>query len=168
LGTRPAILIDTNIIIEAVRVGAFKRLRAHETLVTVRRCCEEALSGVPGSPGRVPIQDTDLAEPLVVVDVTHTERAQLFVSCDAACALDDGERDLLSHALTRHASGEAIRIICADQAAVRVAIELGLGDKLVSLEEVLTAAGVKPDGDLKRHYTTPILSEWKTLHALGM
>jgi hypothetical protein len=38
----------------------------------------------------------------------------------------------------------------------------------VSLEEVLEAAGVKANGNLRGHYTRRMLSDWKTRHGLGM
>ena len=163
--------MDTSIILEAARVGAWERLRAHEPLVTVRRCVEEALSGVPGSPGRIAMTEADLGPPLEVVQVTDNERAALLLDCEDAGALDDGERDLLAHARMRFAestpSGDLV-IVCADQAAVKVAISMSLGDHLVSLEELLRDAGVKADSDLKGHYTRRRLEEWKTKHALGM
>ena len=169
LGTRPAILVDTNIIIETVRVGAWERLRAHETVVTVRQCCEEALSGVPGAPGRVPVTAEQLGPPLTAVEVSNGDRAALLVTTEAAATLDEGERDLLAHARMRFAKGDKdFVIVCADQAAVRVAITMGLGDQVVSLEEALKNAGIKPAGDLKGHYTRRCLEEWKTKHALGM
>jgi hypothetical protein len=167
VGTRPAILVDTNIIIEAVRVGAWERLRAHEAVVTVRRCREEALSGVPGSPGRVPVTEQHLDGPLTVADVSDSERAALALSCEDAGTLDAGERDLLAHAQVRVSSDQLV-IVCADQAAVRVAISMGLGDQMVSLEDVLHQAGIKTDADLKHHYTRRCLENWKTKHALGM
>ena len=172
MGTRPAILVDTNIVIEAVRVGAWERLRAHESVVTVGRCCEEALSGKPGTPGRVPVTEKHLGPPLTVEQVTEAERAALHVKYDGAAALDEGERDLLAHAHTRREKGgnptDKFVIVCADQAAVRVAVAMGLGDHIVSLEEVLRDAGVKFDGELKRHYTRRCLHDWKTKHALGI
>jgi len=169
LGTRPAILVDTNIIIETVRVGAWERLRAHESVVTVRQCCEEALSGVPGAPGRVPVTAEQLGPPLTAVEVTNAERAALLVTTEAAATLDEGERDLLAHARMRFASGNKdFVIVCADQAAIKAAITLGLNDALISLEEALKAAGIKADGSLKEHYTRRRLDEWKTKHALGI
>ncbi len=95
MGSRPAILVDTNIILEAVRVGVWKRLLAHEGLVTVRRCVEETLSGVPGSSGRIPVDARQLDAPLAVVEVADMERARLVLACEDAATLDDGERDLL-------------------------------------------------------------------------
>lgn len=122
----PAILADTNIIIELVRVGAWEKLRAHESVVSVRQCCEEALSGIPGSRGRLPVTEKHLEPPLQVAEVTDAERAALYVACPGAGALDDGERDLLAHAHARVTAGgnpsSAFVIVCADQAAVRGAL----------------------------------------------
>ena len=192
MGTRPAILVDTNIIIEAVRVGAWERLRAHENLVTVRRCCDEALSGIPGAPGRVPVTEAHLAPPLSVVTVTGDESVYVAILHPDLATLDAGERELLTHAFTRRRSAEggaeaggmgaalraaglpvkdgsaAFQIACADQAAVRVAISMGLGDLVVSLEEILKAAGVRVEGRLKGHYMRRTLTAWKTKHALGI
>jgi hypothetical protein len=191
LGPRPPILIDTNIIIEAMRVGVFKRLRAHERLETVKRCSDEALSGIPGSSGRVAITEADLAPPLSVIDVMESERVYLALMHPDSAILDDGERDLLALAFyrTRVSRGgssgsmaaalrkaglpakdasSAFQIVSADQAAVRVAITMGLGDAVVSLEEVLESAGVSVNGKLKGHYTRRVLVDWKTRHRLGM
>jgi hypothetical protein len=60
----------------------------------------------------------------------------------------------------------AFHIICADSAAVRVAIIMGLGDNVVSLEEVLEDAGIKMPG-LRGHYSKPLLVSWKTRHRLN-
>jgi hypothetical protein len=178
--------------IEAVRVGAFSRLRAHEQLVTVKQCVSEALSGIPGSKGRVPISEADLGSPLSVIDVTNSDRVHLALMHPDSATLDNGERDLLAHAfaLTRRAHGASadgiaramrkaklpvtdtgpasFQIVSADRAAVRVAISMGLGDHVVSLEEVLESAGIRADTKLKGHYTRRVLLDWKTKHALGM
>lgn len=190
MGTRPAILIDTNIIIEAVRVGAFSRLRAHGRLTTMKRCCEEALSGIPGWSGRVSVIEADLAPPLVVLDVEDAQRVHAALRHADLSVLGDGERDLLTYAFVCagaadggdtgamgralkkagfavNNSGDDFRIATADQAAVRVAIAMGFGDRLTSLEEMLRDAGIKANAKFKRHYTRAALVEWKTRHRLG-
>ena len=39
------VLVDTNIIIEAVRVNCWGALTAHFSVETVEKCCEEARTG---------------------------------------------------------------------------------------------------------------------------
>ncbi|HZJ17412.1 MAG TPA: hypothetical protein VFD27_20335, partial [Chthoniobacteraceae bacterium] len=164
-------------------MGAFKRLRAHENLVTVRQCKDEALSGIPGSAGRIIITPADLGSPLSVVEVSNSERVHLALIHPESATLDNGERDLLAHAFARSrsvADGSAsamaaalrkaklpakdpdseFQIVSADRAAVRVAILMGFGDVVVSLEEVLDSAGVSVSGKLKSHYTRRVLSDW--------
>ena len=187
MAPQPSILIDTNIIIEATRIGAFSRLRARGQLVTVTRCCEEALSGKPGERGRIIVAPDELCDPLSVVEVSQAGRVHLALRYLDASILDAGERDLLVHAFTLTQGtdgaasmgaafkkaglpvkdrGGAFTIVSADQAAVRVAMLMGLGDQLVSLDEAFENAGIRATG-LKRHYTRAALAEWKVRHRLG-
>lgn len=157
------ILVDTNIIIEAVRTDCWRALSGHYDLVTVAECAVEAQSGVPGDRGYVPVADEDLRR-LRVVPVSNTERARLALACDAA-SLDQGERDLWAHANAREDDWQAT---CADQAAVRIAVQLGWGDRLVSLERLLRDAGVPIPRSLRGHYRESTLSSWRTKFRLGM
>jgi hypothetical protein len=188
---RPSILIDTNIIIEARRVGALDKLRSRGGLVTVERCRDEALSGIPGTRGRIDIAPDDLGDPLSVVGVSQADRVHVALLHPESSILDDGERDLLVYAfkLPRAATSaastgvadalrkaglpvsnpfELFSLITADRAAVRVAMSMGLEDHLVSLEDVLETAGIRVNGNLKGHYTTATLGGWKTAYRLGM
>ena len=171
-------------------MGAFSRLRARGGLVTVTRCCEEALSGKPGERGRIVVAPHELCDPLSIVEVSQAGRVNLALRYPDSSILDAGERDLLAHALSlsqpttgsasmgaafkkaglpvKDRGATAFTLVSADQAAVRVAMLMGLGDQLVSLEEVLRDAGVKQDRPLKGHYTGATLVTWKTRHKLGM
>ena len=164
-GRRRVLLIDTNIIIEAVRTGCWNGIRGHYELVTVEKCREEAQSGIGRAPGYIEVEDHHLDTGLEIVSVTDYDRAQLSVACEYADALDEGERDLWAHANSREGDWEAV---CADQAAVRVAMQLDWGDRLVSLEELVLSAGIKPKPQLKAHYTRNKLSFWRTKFILGM
>jgi hypothetical protein len=158
-GKKRVILLDTNIIIEAVRTGCWNGLRGHYGLVTVGKCREEAQSGIARTPGYVVVEDHHLSSGIEIVAVTDLHRALLATSCADAAVLDDGERDLWAHAYSRGDDWEAT---CADQAAVRVAVKLGWGDRLASLEELIWSAGIRPKTRLKQHYTKRMLSIWRT------
>jgi len=165
LGERTVILVDTNVIIEAVRTGCWNALRGHYMVVTVGKCREEAQSGIPGTRGYVRVEEHDLDTRLDVVAVTESDRAQLAAGCPDVGILDAGERDLWAHALSR---GDDWRAVSADQAAVRIAMLLDWGDRLVSLEELLKGAGIRPRVPLKGHYTKARLESWRTKFRLEM
>ena len=188
MAPQPSVLIDTNIILEATRIGVFQQLRARGGLVTVKRCCEEALSGKTGERGRIIVAPDELSDPLSVVEVSQAGRVHVALLHPESSVLDDGERDLLVHAFeidrnnnpgamgaafarAGHSVSNATRefsIVTADQAAVRVAMLMGFGDRLLSLEEVLRSVALKESQSLKSHYTRATLSSWKTRHKLGM
>jgi hypothetical protein len=93
-GRKRLILVDTNIIIEAVRTACWNGLRGHYELVTVEKCREEARAGIARTPGYVVIGDQHLRSGIKIVAVTDHDRARLATECPEAAALDAGERDL--------------------------------------------------------------------------
>lgn len=70
-GQRPPILVDTNIIIEAVRTGCWNALRGRYDLVTVEKCREEARSGIARTPGSVVVEGRHLNSGIRIVAVTE-------------------------------------------------------------------------------------------------
>jgi len=158
-GSGTILLLDTNVIIESVRTKCWNGLRGHYTLVTVQKCREEAWSGNLRSPGYVVVEKDQLALGIEIVAVADEDRAHLLVECPDASVLDDGERDLFAHALARD---DDWLVVCADKAAVRVAVLLGWGDRLVSLEEIIKSAGLRTTLPLKDHYSSKVLSVWRT------
>lgn len=169
VGTRAAtILVDTNVIIEAVRTRVWNALLGALTVETTRECWEETQRGSPHDPGYVVVAAADIAGLAAVHAVTDLERATLALTCADAAALDSGERDLLAHALARHASGDAVWLLSSpDRACVRAAVALNLGDHTVSLEELAQAAGARPAMRLKEHFTGRWLSAERTKALLG-
>jgi hypothetical protein len=159
------LLVDTNIIIESVRVGCWGALKAHFSVETVEKCCEEARTGELHRPGYVVVQEPALRERLKVNRVSDTELAQLAVQDPESSRLDPGERHLWAHALAR---GDAWIASCADFAAVSAAVRLGWEDRLKSLEELAKGAGANPAaGKLKEHFRSARLSQWRTAALLA-
>lgn len=159
MGKKRLLLLDTNIIIEAVRTGCWKGLCGHYELITVEKCREEAFSGEARRPGYVTVEDHHLNTGIQIISVTDVDRTRLAVACPDAARLDDGERDLWSHAYSREDDWEAV---CVDGAAVRIAVQLGWGDRIVSLEELVVTAGIRLKIPLKNHYTKKKLGIWRT------
>lgn len=134
------LLVDTNIIIEAVRTRCWNGLCGHFIVETVETCYAEALAGDPLRPGYVTVEHAQLAKGLLRRHaVSDLERAQLALAHTGAEALDAGERDLFAHAFGRT---DAWRAICAYRAAVNVALALGWEERVVSLQRLAGAAGL--------------------------
>jgi hypothetical protein len=154
------ILVDTNIIIEAVRVGCWSTLTAHFRIETVAKCCEEARTGDLHRPGYVQVNEKDLQMRLTVHRVSDTELANLALHDANSFRLDEGERHLWAHALGRNDEWFAC---CCDRAAVNTAVRLGWQDNLVALEELANHAGAKAARKhLKSQFRSVRLSEWRT------
>lgn len=134
------LLVDTNIIIECVRVGCWGVLRAYFSVETVEKCCEEARTGDLHRRGYVVVEEGMLRDRLKVHQASETELAELTIRDPDTKRLDPGERHLWAHALRR---SDAWIASCCDQAAVNAAVKLGWGDRLSSLEELAGAAGAR-------------------------
>ena len=154
------VLVDTNIIIESVRTGCWNALTTHFKVETVEKCCEEARTGEAHRPGYIEVNESALRTRLTahaVSGVTLFELTQRYPDADR---LDSGERHLWAHALSRTDTWFAT---CSDRAAVNAAVRLGWEDRLVSLEELVTAAGARSAlRSLKGQFSSTRLSEWRT------
>lgn len=158
-------LLDTNAIIEAVRTQTWARVSGGLTIETVRECAEECRRGDRLSSGYVAISDTDFARISAVHDVTDVEIAAVLLRPDSS-ALDDGERDLFAHALHRPTDDW---LLCSpDLASVRFAVSEGIGDNLVSLEQILSAVDARPSSAIRNHFTTDWLVSERTKAKLGI
>ena len=156
------LLVDTNIIIEAVRTRCWNAISTHFSVVTVEKCYEEALTGDPLRPGYVTVDAAQLRKGLAQRHaVSDLERAHLILTAPGADALDAGERDLFAHALAR---GGAWLASCADRAAVNVALTLGWEERVISLERLAQAAGSR--SGFRHHFTESWLSEVRTAYKL--
>lgn len=155
-----AVLVDTNIIIEAVRAGCWNALTAHLSVQTVEKCCEEARTGDAHRAGYVVVSERILREGLEVHRVSEAELAMLSLRDADVFRLDAGERHLWAHALGRT---DAWIACCCDQAAINIAVRLDWGDRLVSLEELAGAAGARHAvKQFKPQFESARLSAWRT------
>lgn len=170
----PVYLLDTNAILEAVRTGTWRALTGGLSIQTVAECFEECLRGdrftsdymAVTSSGYIAVTDHDLARVTQIHSVSDTERATLALRTDAS-ALDAGERDLFAHVLNRPEANEAWLMCSADRACVRVGVQLGWPDRLISLEAAIDAVGAAADPPLRRHFRKKWLSVERTRALLG-
>ena len=154
------ILVDTNVIIAAHRCGVWNPLAKAYQLDTVEKCVEETQTGFQNRRPEETIDNQCLQPSLRFIAVVNDfARAELIVRCERAVNIDDGERDLLANALTRT---DAFLLASPDRAAMHTAIQLGWGDRLVSLEEMVIPLSVKLSNPLKYNFTSAWMSRAKT------
>lgn len=147
---QPAVLVDTNVIIEAWRANGWKALAARHALETVGTIVMETHTGFQRRRERQQIDQAELKRTLRAVhEATELERADLAVRVPDI-HLDPGERDLWAHALAR---SDAWVLCGPDKASLRVGLRLGLRDRLVSLEELWQQAGFRPRVKLHENFT---------------
>ena len=143
-------LVDTNVIIEAQRTGAWAALAGAYRVETVEDCVTETQTGHQRRPRERWIDSGDLEASLAAVrKVSDRERAELAVRI-SDIALDRGEESLWAHALGR----SGMWFLCGpDRASLRVGVQLRLRERLVSMEELLDRAGHRPRPSLRPAYT---------------
>jgi len=159
----PVLLLDTMIVIEAVRTGCWNAITGRRTVVTVNTCASELRRGDALGAGYVPVTEGDIArmtvEPLLAADA-----ARFRLRYAGADGMDAGERDLLALAATRT---DDFALCSADKAAVRAAHALGWLDRVVSLEALAQSVGGRPNPPLRVQFTEARLGQWRTALVLG-
>lgn len=156
----PVVLVDTNVIIEAVRTGCWRAITGHMTVETVEVCTEEAGRGSADRAGYVVVSTDDLSRIARVHPVSDVERAALALEYPDASGMDAGERDLFAHANGRR--DESWMLCSPDKASIRAAVGLGWADRLCSLGALAQQAGARPKSALKAHFEEAWLSRWRT------
>ena len=147
-------LFDTNAILEACRVCAFRALTAQYAVETVEDCAVETQTGWQRRNHDRRIDVHELRAVLAAVHpVDDRQLAELAVQKEAKApgiALDSGETALWAHALGRNDNWA----FCGpDKASMRAGILLGYRERLVSLERLFEEIGFRPRTPLKRAYT---------------
>lgn len=144
------VLVDTNAILECFRVGSWRALASGYSVETVEDCVTETQTGFQRRRPELQIDAAQLRASLKAVHpVADAERAVVAVRAPDI-ALDVGERSLWAHALTR---SDAWVLCGPDKASMRFGVRLGLKDRLIALEALLSDAGHRPKESLKQAYT---------------
>jgi hypothetical protein len=136
---RGPVLVDTNVILECWRIGAWKALSGGYGVETVEDCVIETQTGYQRRRAEQQIEQAVLQASLAAVHkVSDRERAAAIVRDSQVAFLDPGEQSLWAHALTRNDAW----VLCGpDRASLRIGVRLGLRDRLVALEQLLRDAG---------------------------
>lgn len=160
---RTVVLVDTNVIIEAVRTGTWNALTGALLVQTVAECREEALRGDARAAGYVEVAEADLARLDAVHPVSETERAAYLLSDPGAVGLDRGEQDLFAHAFARLSGGDRVWILCSgDIAAIAAATRSKIEDNLYALEAICSVIGARPSSRFREPHLSTFLSRYRT------
>ncbi|WP_413990549.1 hypothetical protein ACMDCR_32390 [Labrys okinawensis] len=151
------VLVDTNVIIECWRIGAWKALTGAYAVETVAMCFIETQTGFQKRRPEEQIDSTVMAMTLRQVHpVGAEELASALVRDPEIGFLDPGEQSLWAHAIERKDAW----VLCGpDKASLRIGIRMGLRDRLMSLERLLGDAGFRPRAGLKVAYTQKWLEQ---------
>jgi hypothetical protein len=151
------VLVDTNVILECWRIGAWKALAGGYGVETVEDCVIETQTGFQRRRVEQQIDNAQLRISLAAVqEVGNKEHAAAAVRDLLFSSLDLGERSLWAHALTR---SDAWVLCGPDKASLRLGVRLGFRDRLVALETLLNDAGFKPKEPLRTNYTAKWLTQ---------
>ncbi|MCO4053205.1 MAG: hypothetical protein HEQ16_03925 [Bosea sp.] len=153
---RGPVLVDTNAMLESFRVGSWRALSGGYAVETVEDCIIETQTGYQRRSPEMQIDAAELRASLKAIHpVIDAQRAVVAVRA-TDIALDVGERSLWAHALTR---SDAWVLCGPDKASMRFGVRLGLKDRLIALETLLSDAGHRPKEALKPAYTAKWLDK---------
>ena len=147
---RGPVLVDTNAILEAWRVNAWRALCGGYALETVEDCVIETQTGYQNRRPEQQIERQALFAGLKAVHkVSDAERAAALVRDGEIAMLDEGEKALWAHALARPDAW----VLCGpDKASLRIGVRARLRDRLIALERLLDDAGFRPKTPLRSAY----------------
>jgi hypothetical protein len=163
LRTHASILVDSMIVIEAVRTGCWNAIAGQLRVVTVEECANELRRGNPSRRAYIPVGEQEIAR-MTVEPLPALTAAGFRLAYPAADGLDPGERDLLALATTRT---EDFSVCSCDKAAVLAAHVLGWLERVISLEALARSVGARPNPELRVQFTEARLAQWRTSLVLG-
>lgn len=156
------VLIDTNAIIEAHRTKCWAALCGRLRMETVEQCFIETQTGNQKRRREERIDAVVLRAQLAAVhEISRVELAR--VDLLGGPLLDEGEKALWAHALTRN---DAWLLCGPDRASMRFGFQQGFRDHLVALGGLLNDIGHRPRMSLAAQYEKVWLD--RLLHDLVM
>jgi hypothetical protein len=159
---RGPVLVDTNVILECWRIGAWKALTGGYAVETVEDCVIETQTGYQRRRAEQQIDRAALQASLAAVHkVSDSERAAAAVRDVLFSYLDVGEQSLWAYTLGR---SDAWVLCGPDTASMRFGVRVGFRDRLVALEDLLHDVGYRRTAALRTNYTSGWLA--KTLAEL--
>jgi len=146
------VLLDTNVILEAHRVGCWRAIASEFQLITVEKVIEETQTG---HQNRAPEQNVDeaaLREGLHHVAVVTREQLAAIDLEYPDHGLDDGEHHLVAFAATLGAQ-PVWMLNSPDKGTIRLCSRANWLDRLVSLQAMSDTLGLPHGKQLRGNYT---------------
>lgn len=135
------VLIDTNTIFEAHRVGVWKALAGGYSIETVEDVVTETLTGYQRRDPAQVIDQPALRASLKAVHVVSTLQLATVALAANEIQLDVGEKALWAHLLTRN----DVWVMCGpDKASLRFGVRMGFRERMISLETLCDDVGINP------------------------
>ncbi len=158
------VLVDANVIFEAHDKACWKALAGAYALHTVEKCIEETQTGTLNLPAAQRIDEAELRASFKEIhDVSLTELAEVAIR--GGSKLDDGERALWAHALTRTDSW----VLCGpDRASMRFGYEQKHRVRLVSMGGLLNQINFSRPRPLRAHFEQDWLDDVINKLVLGI
>jgi len=133
------VLIDTNAVRESHIGGVWPVLCGYYRMQTVEQCIIEAMTGKHDWKNTRPSEGALRSNFDAIHKVTSEQLAEVLLLGGAV--LDEGERELWAHALSR----QDVWVLCGpDRASMRFGVERDCRDKLISMEKLIRGAGQTP------------------------
>ncbi|MFC0444273.1 hypothetical protein ACFOD1_03060 [Pseudidiomarina halophila] len=146
------ILVDTNVIIEAHRASILNEMLGCLSLATVEMCVQETQTGAQN---RDPWQNIDeglIRERMQIFSPTDEDIVVASMALPGIGEVDAGELHLLTQAHFL-ADQDVWFLASPDKHPMRLAIEYGWRERLVSLERVYRLANSKRKLQLRENFT---------------
>ena len=144
------VLADTNVILEAHRIHAWRALSRCYAVETVEECVTETQTGFQNRPPEHQVDPQQLRDDLSAVHSVGPQEFAALAPRTDDIRLDPGERELWAHALGRKDDW----MLCGpDRTSLLCGIRLGFRERMVSLERLLEDAGHRPRRPLHDNHT---------------
>ena len=166
------VFVDTNVIIEAFRVGCWKGLCKNCSVETVEKVVQEALAGDPTARNYVVVDKDELLNTLSAVHpVDDLMRARFSLAIERPEALDAGEADLLAFLYSQGPGFDSCLILStADMAAISAAGEINLLDNMEALQVLAKQFGISNEqvANIRRQFSKEWLAGIKIQVVMGV
>lgn len=160
------VLIDTNVILEAHRVGCWISLSQYFNLHTVEKVIEETQTGFQNRNPEQTIDQALLRKSFNHVQTVTDLQVVEFDMTNTGTLLDDGEKQLIIYSQT--IKEKVWYLNSPDLASVKYSCQVGSQDRLISLESMIRRLDCKLKNELERNFTESWLSQSKLKFLMGI
>lgn len=146
------VLLDTNVILEACRVGCWRAVASEFQLITVEKVIEETQTGHQNRSPEQNVDESALREHLHHIAVVTREQTAAIDLDYPDHGLDEGEHHLVAYAATL--GNQPIWLLNSpDKGTIRFCSRAEWLDRLVSLQAMTDTLGLPHGRKMRGNYT---------------